>query len=361
MSRKTVVLLGLVAVLFLGVLGVTAYVLLFPSPAIGPLRPEAAVLPAETRLILGVNVAAARRSDAWKGLLEAEPPEAGDARAARGSSATTWGRDLAGLERWTGVRLERDVDEIVVGAGGNDGLPSWTIALVFGRFDAERIRATLAAQGLVRAQRSVAGTPLHVLAWRADGDWGLAFPAPDLALLGPTTLVESALAARERARQPLLGNEPLRSLLLRLAQPRPLWLAADETAVRWISHGPIHPPASALPLSLTVAAGVGGDVEVAGEMADEAGAARLAQTIQGLVAFGRARAARGRSTPVDADLMQVIDHLSVQADGRLTRLTLPAGAAPTLVASATSALSSWLATHRPPAFPADAGARGGRP
>jgi hypothetical protein len=343
MRKRTAVLLGLVALALLTVLGTTFWLRTLSASALGPLRPEATTLPADTRMIARLDLAAVRSSATWRRLMEerlpSRPPVSPLTRSRSAASALRGALD--GLERTTGCRLERDVDEVIVAAGGASGKTRWALALLFGRFQADRVAATLAsgAAACRPVAGGVEGRTLHVCHLAGRREIAVAFQAHGFAVVGSRSALEASLPSKARNRRALASNARLSGLLRRLPAGRPFWLVADDPAPLQPGDGSLWLPASVIPQSLTLAADSDGTLEVLAEMTDEASAKRLTETLRGLLALLHSQSPRLRTGPAHLDVASVLDQLQLASERRVTRLRMASGG--------TTAFASWLAEGLP--------------
>jgi hypothetical protein len=190
---------------------------------VGPLPQAALALPAETSFVFGVKVKhfipIVRMMLASAPLIQLPLPEDHKKLLAQLDSG------LQELENKTGVRLERDVDELVFAGGMLETKKPWMVALVIGRVDRARLLAGLQSwdgqAGNVREERD--GT-LSV----GGGSDRLRIAVTDrLTFFGEDKTFATLLENQSRGRNGLPANERLTALLRELRPGAVTWLAAD--------------------------------------------------------------------------------------------------------------------------------------
>ncbi len=286
LRRSRLVLLAAATVVVVGlVVGLGAFVLSPARAAVGPLPPEALVLPADARFLMGFDVQRLTASPFYEryALQRGMKPQV-----------------LVELERRTGLDPARDVDEIVVaGSGFGDALDTLTVAI--GRFDRRELARTLQAEGRVRKYDHQGVT---VYALRTDGQGtggiGLAFLGDNALVVGGRERVESAVASRARGEAPLRSNHAIIALAEKVRPGSTLWMVGDETLLSGLptsmSLPGSAPGATALSLPALRSLTVTGDLDpqislaVTGEASDDAAAKNLADVVRGLVALATIQA-----------------------------------------------------------------------
>ncbi len=335
MSRRSLALLALVATLLLVVFGGALALRLYRGAPLGPLPVEALDLPSGTSLVAGLNIPAALASPAWL-------------RPALGERDTLHEK-LRALEQESGLALERDVQHVVVAVDDLSASHPRYALVVIGRFESQRVldALSLSARGQGPTIRAAGGAALHVVAEDTAEPFGFASPARGLLVAGRPALVASFLESHARRARPLTSNRRMAELLRSVAADAPLWLVADQNALGQRLAGLGRTPVPR-PRALTVAVAPDGALELAAEMDDAATAEKAAQTLQGFLALARIEGARRAARPETPDLSRSLERVTIRADGRLTRATLPPVATRALVVLA-------LARFKPAITPAGAG------
>jgi type IV pilus assembly protein PilA len=302
-----------------------------PHAEAGPLPREALVLPAESGMLLGVDARSLFASAEYKALLGGTLPggmplSAQDQAKLRDGVA----KGLADLEQKTGVRLDRDVDRLVLSLGSFDAKQPVIAGLVMGRFDPARVGAAFEAsadKGSSVAKKTVRGRTLFVMSRGGSPTLALTFLEPGLLLFGTPAAVEATLTGHVQGQRPLASNATLIALVNGLDPSATFWLALgpDATAAMKKQAGPKAP--FPLPDTLTVAAQLEGGFETVARMADEPAATSAAQMLEGGIASMRMKISQDPKAGQNPSLQAFMDGIKVAAQGRDVRLNLPSGVA----------------------------------
>ncbi len=341
MSTKTVlvVIIALTAVgiglVLCGGLGALWYYRFYRPPDVGPLPGQALVLPADTAVIGGLDVKGLFASAGYKELAAGKVPGlAGTlppAEAERMSRELREGieKGLGETEARVGIRLDRDLDRVVVAASKVDAAQPNLALLAFGRFDAGKMASAIAGAakqgGATLTRQTVAGIEMQVI--RTSGGPELALGMLDKGRLvaGTPPAVAEILSAHAGGDRPLQGNAALLGLAKGLDAGAGYWLLLDRPLIARLekeagSGGPPFP----VPRALHLSGRFDGGVNLVAEMADAGAAQTLAGAIeQGLTGL-RAQAAAG---PGGAEAKTLLDGVRVKADA--SRVSVSAGASGT--------------------------------
>lgn len=302
-----------------------------PAP-VGPLPPEASILPSEG-LLIGIDAKALFASSTWAqlasgqlaGLDSGAPSE--QLEALRKDMREGVAKGLKDAEEKTGVRLDRDVDRAVMAVGGLKGKDPLIAIVAVGRFDRARVTAALQASqmalGNAITTRPVEGASLLVFEKAGKPDFAASLPDDRTLVMGTPAVVEQALANRAAGVNAIAAAPRLMALVKSLRPDAGLWLVADERALEQ-AKPPAGgaPPPFPIPQAVTVAAAFDDGLELAGEMGDEPAARNLADVIRGGLAIAKMQAAQpgpGAALP-QKPLADVLSALSVEQAGRSVRV-----------------------------------------
>lgn len=281
MNRSRLVLFVSVVIVALGVIAGLGVLWLDSARAdVGPLPAEGLVLPAETRFVMGVDVKrfAASPMFARYADREAMRPKA-----------------MRDLEEKTGLDLARDIDQIVVAGSREGGPQSKPLVLVLGRFDVEKIGATLEKEARANA-RTHEGVKLFSFADKS-GTSAVGFLDEHTLVFGPTDRVEVVAGSHVRGESPLRDNAEMVALVESVKPGSTFWMVGDKDA---LSALPSAIPAPGMggsggsaamnlpPLqSLTLTGDLDPQISLAltGVAADETAATKLADVVRGFVAL----------------------------------------------------------------------------
>jgi hypothetical protein len=283
MSRgRLVVFISMLVVVVGVVAGVSALYLDPARAAVGPLPAAALVLPQDSRFVIGFDVRRFVDSPFYKRLTPEMRPEA-----------------MRELEERTGLKPDRDVDQIVI--AGRGAAPTGNpLALVIARFDRQKLGRAIETEKKDKVTwKDVEGTTVYLFKEGERGTSAVAFLDDTTLLIGSADGVEAAIANRARGAAGLRGNAQITTLLERIRPGSTFWMVGDQSLLANLPKsvtGPAGDSQVALPAlrSLTVT----GDldplvaVSVTGEAQDAAGAANLADVVRGFVALAALQAAQ---------------------------------------------------------------------
>jgi hypothetical protein len=272
MSRSRILAFASLGIVALGAaVAVGALVTSASRAGVGPLPSAGLVLPADATFLVGIDVKRLAASTLYQKQAAARPEV------------------FKELEDTTGLRLERDV-ELVVLAGSKT---KRGVALAFGPFDEHRLALAIEARPGVSADK-VAGTTLYAFAASASkAARGIAFLDKGTILLGDVAQLRETLKAHGQGKTPLQSNATLLKLLVRVRPGSTFWMVGDQSLLANLPATLPSPSGSSASLTLPALQSliVTGDVEplvslhVTGGTADEAAAKNLADMVRGFVAI----------------------------------------------------------------------------
>jgi hypothetical protein len=326
-SRRVVFISMLVVALGVGA-GLSALYLDPARAAVGPLPAAALVLPQDSRFVIGLDV---KRFVASPFYARVSPDMRPDA--------------MRELEEKTGLRPDRDLDQIVI-AGRTAGPSGSPLALVVGRFDRQKLSRTIETEKKDKVTwKDVEGTTVYLFKEGEKGASSLAFLDDATLLLGSAEGVEAAIANRARGAGGLRGNTELMGLLERVRPGSAFWMVGDQSLLANLPKGVTGPAGDAqvtLPALRSLL--VTGDldpvvsVSVTGEAADAAGATNLADVVRGFVALAALQANQKPELKALASAITVATEQNrVLVNARIPYETLDALQAPKKSASAPGA------------------------
>jgi hypothetical protein len=304
MNRSRVLLTSSFSLVALGaVLALSTFVLGPARAAVGPLPAEGLSVPADTRVLMGFDVARLVKSPLYTRM-----------KAERGvDDPFRELRDKLGLDP------ERDIETVVVAAGSQGGRG---VVLAFGRFD----RHTLARE--VEKHKGVtwkqhAGTTVYLFDETSRSSGALAFLSDEVVVAGERGAVERTVGNHQNGTT-LRSNTQLMALLGRVKPGSAFWMAGDQSA---LSRLPLQAPAPGggggrIELPALQGVTVTGEVDpalnldVVGDAADPAAAAKLADVVRGLVALMTLQAGQ------KPELQQLAAAVSVTTEGKHVRVGL---------------------------------------
>ena len=272
MSRSRVLAFASLGIVALGAaVAVGALVTSSARVGVGPLPSTALALPADATFLVGIDVKRLTASALYQKQAAARPEV------------------FKELEDSTGLRLERDVDLVVLaGSKAERG-----VALAFGPFDEFKLSRAIEAKAGVTTDK-VAGATRYAFAGSASkAARGIAFLDKGTILLGDGAQVRETLEAHGQGKTPLQSNATLLELLARVKPGSTFWMVGDQSL---LANLPTTLPSltgsgASLTLPALQSLIVTGDVEplvslqLTGDAADEAAARNLADLVRGLVAI----------------------------------------------------------------------------
>ncbi len=283
MTRSRLVVTASFAAVGLGVAVALGALVLDPArAAVGPMPGEGLALPSGTRFVVGIDVARFTSSPMYqKHAAKADlTPEA-----------------FAELEEKTGLRPDRDIDQILIAGAppAADG-PARGAVLVFGRFDRYKLSRAIEADDEKKnvSWKTVDGYTVYVFGeGRAKGRPGaLAFLDDDTLVLGPQATVEEVIANRNGGGKGLAENAELVRLLGTVRPGSTFWMVGDQTLLsRMPNNVPSPMGGGQMSLPALKSLVVTGDLDpemalhATGEARDEAAARQLADVVRGMTAL----------------------------------------------------------------------------
>lgn len=340
-TTKTLVLLAAGIVLFgLVVCGGGAAYWYFKiyrgtPPDVGPLAGQALILPTDTAVVGGWNVKALLASAVYKQVAAGEVLTPGQAlpaeEAQRIKTQIREGieKGLKEVEDKIGIRLDRDVDRVIV-AGSNVGAPTpEVVAFVFGRFDRPKITQAIEASAKTEkatvTAKVVEGVPVLVFAEPGKPGAELAFLDETTLMVGTVAGIESVLGNHAKRVRPLEGNASFISLVKGIDPTSGYWLAIDQSVAGRIEKEAGGTPPVPLPRTLTLAGAFDGGITLTGQMADEAAAKGLVDSIDQGLTMIRQQAAQNPEARKVPGAKEVLDRITAKAEGKTVRLNIPGG------------------------------------
>jgi hypothetical protein len=314
MSGKAAVVVVLI-LLLAG--GAAAYYFLVMKAGGAALPAEALALPADTSMVMGLDVK--KFMGTVRKLMDGNfaglplPPEAmAELPKAKGEME----KGLKELEEKTGVRLEQDVDQAVIGMQGVGGAPEpKAVVLVVGRFDRAKVTAAIEKGmkegGATPTVKDHAGAKVFTA-----GDNAAAVASERVLVFGTPALVDSTLASIAQKANTL--NPGLASLVGRVRGGSTFWLVAGE-ALMSAAGKQAGPMPVSMPKSFVVSDHADAGIEVLAQMPDAQSASTAATMIKGGLEMAKAQAG---DNPAIKDLKP-----EVSASGSEVRLSvkMPAG------------------------------------
>jgi hypothetical protein len=300
--RLLLVSMGVVA---LGVVVALGALYLDPArAAVGPMPGLGLALPADTRVLTGVDVRRFVASPFYQRFGKGSP--------GRPSPFTE-------LKQRTGIDPERDVDQVLIGAQRREGRAGGTL-LVLGRFDRGRLVKAVEGQPGVTVQQHE-GLPLYVFK-DARAASALAILGDGALVMGTQPEVQRTVANHVRGRDGLKGNAELVALVQSVRAGATFWTVGDQSLL------------SQMPSSLPAPGGMGGSLSLPGlrsvvvtgdldpavsfeaiAQADDATAAqKLADVMRGLIALATLQASQ------KPELQQLASALTVTTDAARVRV-----------------------------------------
>lgn len=211
MRGRRALVLSMVVVA-VGVLTAVAAYYLDPSRGtVGPMPGVGLALPAETRVVTGLDVQRLVHSPVYQRFFSgANRPQA-----------------FTELQARTGLRAERDVQEVLLSSQAREGRTG-AVAIVSGTFDRQRVvRAVEGQRGM--STRTHEGRALYVFHPDGAPSSALAFLEDDVLALGTEAEVEQAVTGYVRGTGGLRGNAELLALVQSIKPGATVWSAGDET------------------------------------------------------------------------------------------------------------------------------------
>jgi hypothetical protein len=222
------------------------------------------------------------------------------------------------MERKTGINPERDLDRVYFAAtksGGEDGF----LALAVGRFDPAKVGKAVQEEekGKVTTKQ-VEGATVYVVGDGTKAKNAVAVPSATLLLMGSVELVDAALANRAKGAKPLESNAQMAATLKGL-QPAPtFWFVAGQSLIDQLPKPGAGGPNIPTPRSLVLTGDIDPNValRLIGEMADEAAAKNMADTLNGFKAMA------GMMAGDKPEVKDIATALSIKAEAKRVEVAL---------------------------------------
>ncbi len=363
MSKKVVV--GLVVVLLLAFLvcggaGVFWY-LKHQGPAdVGPLSGQALSLPADTALLGGFDAKGFFASEGYKKVASGDLPSTGktpeEAEAAKKEFRENLQKGLAEGEAKLGLRIDRDVDRVVIAVSNVAAPTPDGVMIALGRFDKAKIKsaieASIKAEGHTATSKTVAGVDVLEIAEPGKPSVLIAVPDAGRMVVGSEGAVTKLLTAQAASQKPLETNASLMGLVKGIDASSGYWIVADAPLVDrgQKEAGPGAASMFPMPKNLTLSGKFEGSLALTAEMADDAAATQVSAMLDGGLAMVKGSAAENPQVTKVPGAKEMLNGLSVKATGKKVTLSMaaPAGGGASLagviaalaVPSLTSALGS---------------------
>jgi hypothetical protein len=274
---------------------------------IGPLAAEAAKQPAEATVIGGVAVKLALAGQNYKAVLASDPQNEKELQ-----------KEYDTFKAESGIDVRTDIDQIYF-AGSKSGEEFPAVALILGRFDADRIGTAVQSQKDKKTTtRTVAGVTMYVTEGGKE-PVAVAVPSPQLVVIGTPSLAETVLQNWSTKTRPIAANPELALRLKTLQPAKPaLWLFAGPSLLKEIPQPGPGGPNIPTPTHVVLTAELDPDVafQLIGEMADEKSAQKLAEALIGFKAMA------GMFMSQEPKAQEIADALTVGAQGKTVTIAL---------------------------------------
>ncbi len=319
-----------------------------------PLPPVAFSLPASVDVVSGVDLKRLFHSPLYaqlkagdlSSLGSAVPPE----KAAKMKKEIVEGieKAMTEAEANSGIRPDRDLDQIVFAVSNTSivqapggGEPD-LVVLALGRFDqaaVERAYETaVKKEGGTPATRTVAGVTVHRMNdTKGKESGGFTFLDPGTLAFGTPAALDAFLGNRAKNLKPLQGNADLAARLGRLRPTATYWLVGMPSLAAGMAKGKTPPPMP-LPQAFSLTLDDTAGFELLGEMATEAEAKNMADTIQGGLAMVKMQATSPEAQKQAPGADKLLDKVVVKPEGKLVRLAIP-GSSGTAMIGALAAIA----------------------
>lgn len=307
MRGRRVLFLSL-AVVAVGVMVALGAFYLDPArAAVGPMPGVGLSLPADTRMVTGLDVKRFVASPFYQ--------RSAGARQQRVPA-------FAELEARTGINPERDVDQLLMSGQGQAG----AAAIAIGRFDRRKVSKALAAQKDVTT-KTHEGAPLYVFRAGVRAASAVAFLSDDAIVFGSQPQVEQTITSHVKGSGGLRGNAEFMGLIQSVRPGATFWTAGDQSLL------------SQMPSTIPMPGGGGGTMTLPGMKAlvvtgdldpavsfealalaqDEAAAQKIADVVRGLIALATLQASQKPEYQQLASALTVTNEASkVRVNGRFS-------------------------------------------
>jgi hypothetical protein len=302
MRGRRVVVMSL-AVVAVGVMVAMGALYLDPArAAVGPMPGVGLALPAQTRMVSGIDV---RR-------FVASPFYQRYGRQQKGRVQA-----LSDLEARTGVSPERDVDQILISAQRDNG----AAAIVLARFDRQKVAHAIETQKDVTTATHE-GEPLYVFRSGGRGATAVAFLDDGALVMGTQGAVEQTVTSHVKGKDGLKGNPELLALVQSVRPGATFWTAGDQSLLGSMPQAIPAPGGGGASLTLPGMKSlvVTGDLdpsvsfEAVAQAADENAARQLGDVVRGLIALATLQASQ------KPELQQLASALTVTTDASRVRV-----------------------------------------
>jgi len=282
MTRSRLVVLASFSVVVLGVAGALGALLLDATrAAAGPLPTEGLILPADARVVMGVDVRSFTGSELYQQLKTRWPSRQLEM--------------LRQLEEKTGLDPERDLEQVLIaGRQGSEGKPGARldpVILLLGQLDPSKLGRAIetAKQGV--SWKDVNGTNVYLFEESKRGQMAVAFLDERAVVLGTSQAVEAMITSHAAGAAPLESNANLMRLLERVEPGSAFWMVGDRNLLSQLPQTLPGPGGAGFSLPAVESLVVSGNVapvlsvKLSAEAADEASATQLADVVRGLSAL----------------------------------------------------------------------------
>lgn len=297
--RVLVMSLSIVA---LGVIAALGAMYLDPArAAVGPMPGVGLALPADTRMVSGIDVRRFVASPFYQRFASAQQqrPQA-----------------FRELEQRTGISPERDVDLFILSSQRSNG----AAAIVVGRFDRRRVSRAVERQAGV-STRTHEGRAVYVF----SGSSAVSFLDDDTLVFGTPAQVEQTITNHARGSGGLKDDRDLLALVQSVRPGTTFWTAGDQSLLSQMPQGLPGPGGGSLTLPGMRSLVVTGDLdpsvsfEAVAQAADETAARQLGDVVRGLIALATLQASQRPELQQLASALTVTTEASrVRVNGRVS-------------------------------------------
>jgi protein TonB len=297
----------------------------------GPMAGQALELPADTAVVAGFDVRAFFASAGYKQMATGEIP--GLAQSLSPEQAEPMKKQVReGIEKGLneadqkiGIRLDRDLDRLLIAASSVGSQTPELALMAIGRFDRAKVTRALAAsakaEGASVTSKTVEGVDVQVFAAPGKPGAELAFFDDATLLVGSAGAVGAVLANHAKRIRPLESNSGLLGLVKGLDPSSGYWFVVDQPVIARAQKEAGGTPVP-LPRTLTLAGKFDGGLELTGEMADEAAAKGVVQMVEQGLGMARAQVEQNPEVQKLPGAKQVLDGIQVKAEGQRVRISV---------------------------------------
>jgi TonB family protein len=339
-NTKTIVLalggVALFGLLVCGGGGVFLYFKYFQQsiPDVGPMAGRALELPADTAVVAGFDAKGLFASAAYKQIAAGDVPALTKTltpdEAARSQKDLRDGleKGLKQVEDKIGIRLDRDLDRLVI-AGTNVGAEKPDGALLaIGRFDRAKViravEASAKAEGTAVTSKTVEGIDVRVFTEAGKPAMEAAFLDDSTLVVGTAGAVDAVAANHAKRVRPLESNTALLGLVKSLDPTSSYWVVVGQPLITQVEKQAGALPV-ALPHSLTLSGKFEGGLELTAEMADEAAAKSIVQMAEQGLGMIKMQAAQNPEVGKVPGAKEVLDGIKITAEAKVVKLRIPGG------------------------------------